>query len=552
MLETPGSYPPAATLDMGGMRMNRREFVAWGASMAAAGLVPIRFAKAQSRAETARILSEAGPNSFDPIGIGVNRSAIQLHWNTYDRLVRFGTKTQPDGTLYYDYFKIEGELADHYEVSEDKRSITFYLRPDATFHDGTPITAEDVKWSLDRIVASPIGKAQFSTGSMTSPDQFVVVDAHTIRVTTPKPDRFTLPNLALTYPIIINAKVAKEHATAADPFASEWLKTNVAGGGPFKLDTFSPGQALTLSRFDGWKNGTLPGFRRVLWQVVPTAQSRRSSLERGDADIVQDLPPQDAVSMGQAPNLKVVGVPMAGAFQFIGMNSGKAPFDNVKVRQAVAYALPYQQMFDAALFKRGRPLFGGTPDAADGTEFPQPLGYSTDPAKAKALLTEAGFPNGFETTFSFELSLASVAEPLSLLVQEALGKVGIRVTINKVPAGQLGTLLEKKEVPFYFEGSAAYLSDPDYFFRVFYNGSTRWNFGSYDNTEFKGLVEKTRFETNKTVYDTDVKRMIALAKQDVPIILLWQPALDTGMLKTVEGYKYEFHRQLELRTLKRG
>jgi peptide/nickel transport system substrate-binding protein len=535
-----------------GLHMKRRDFGIWGASIAAAGLLPMRFAQGQTRAESLRILSEAGPNSFDPIGVGVNAKAIQLHWNTYDRLVRFGTKTQTDGTLYYDYFNIEGELAEHYEVSADKRSITFHLRQDAIFHDGSPVTAEDVKWSLDRIVNSPIGKAQFSTGSMTTPDQFEIVDAHTIRITTPKADRFTLPNIALTYPIMINAKVAKAHATEADPFAAEWLKTNVAGGGPFKLDDFAPGQSLTLSRFDGWKNGTAPGFRRVLWQVVPTAQSRRASLERGAADLVQDLPPQDAASMGQAADVKVVGVPMAGVFQFIGMNSSKAPFDNVKVRQAVAYALPYQQMFEAALFKRGRPLFGGTPDKADGMEFPQPLGYTTDPAKAKALLTEAGFANGFDTTFSFELSLATVAEPLSLLVQEALGKIGIRVTINKVPAGQLGTLLEKKEVPFYFEASAAYLRDPDYFFRVFYNGATRWNFGSYDNSEFKGLVEKTRYETDKATYDTDVERMISLAKQDVPIILLWQPVLDTGMLKTVDGYKYEFHRQLELRTLKRG
>ena len=121
-----------------------------------------------------------------------------------------------------------------------------------------------------------------------------------------------------------------------------------------------------------------------------------------------------------------------------------------------------------------------------------------------------------------------------------------------MPAGQLGTLLEKKEVPFYFEGSAAFLSDADYFFRVFYNGPTRWNFGSYDNAEFKDLVEKTRFETDKATYDSAVKRMITLAKQEVPIILLWQPVLDTGMLKTVDGYKYEFHRQLDLRTLERG
>jgi len=243
---------------------------------------------------------------------------------------------------------------------------------------------------------------------------------------------------------------------------------------------------------------------------------------------------------------------MAGAFQFIGMNNAMAPFNNVKVRQAIAHALPYQQMFEAALFRRGEPLFGGTPNEADGTAWPQPHGYSTDPEKARALLREAGLPNGFETTFSFELSLAPVAEPVSLLVQEALGRIGIRVTINKVPPGQLGTLLERKEVPFFFEGSAAYFNDPDYFFRIFYHGTTRWNFGSFSNAEFAALVDKTRYEADRTAYERDVRRMIALAKQEVPIILLWQPALDTGLQRSVDGYKYLFHRQLELRTLKRA
>ena len=531
--------------------MQRRDFSKLTAASLALAAMPVRWARAQSLAESLRVLTEGAPNSFDPIGIGVNRYAIELHWNAYDRLLRFGTLARPDGTLYYDYFKIEGELVERNELSDDKKTVTLFLRPDATFHDGSPVTAEDVKWSLDRVVSLPIGKAQFGTGSMTSPEQFVVVDAHTIRITTPQPDRFTLPNLAATYPVIFNAKLARTHATAADPWATEWLKTNVAGGGAFRLESHQPGQNLLLSRFDDWKSGALPGFRRVLWQIVPAAQSRRSLLERGDADLVQDLLPQDAVSMAQEGKVKVVGVPMAGAFHFIGMNSRKSPFDNVKVRRAIAFALPYQEMFDAALFKRGWKLFGGTPDVADGTTFPQPLGYDTDPAKARALLAEAGLPNGFDTTFNYELSLATVAEPVSLLMQEALGKVGIRVTINKVPGGQLGTLLQKKEVPFFFESSVAYFSAPDYFFRIFYNGPTRWNFGSYDNPEFDALVDKTRYETDAVAYDADVARMIALAKQDVPIILLWQPALDTGMQKNIDGYKYMFHRMLEMRTLKR-
>jgi peptide/nickel transport system substrate-binding protein len=534
--------------------MHRRDVAGLAAWLGLAGGfsgLPLRQARAQSRAESLRVLTEGAPNSFDPVGPGVNRYAIQLHWNAYDRLLRFGTIARPDGTLSYDYFTLEGELAEHWDVSDEGRAITLFLRRDARFHDGSPVTAEDVKWSLDRMLGMPLGRAQFATGSMTSPGQFTVLDTHAIRITTPRPDRFTLPNLALAQPVIFNSRLARSHATAADPWAAEWLRTNVAGGGAFRLERHTPGQSLMLARNDDWKSGALPGFRRVLWQVVPNAQSRRLSLERGDSDLVQDLLPQDAVSMRQDGKVKVVGVPMAGAFHFIGMNNARPPFNNVKVRQAIAHALPYRQMFEAALFGRGQPLFGGTAGEADGTLFPQPLGYDTDPARARALLAEAGLPDGFETSFSFDLSLATVAEPVALLVQEALGRIGIKVSIEKVPSGQLGTLLERKEVPFFFESSAAYLAAPDYFFRIFYHGPTRWNFGSYDNAEFQALVERTRFQPAGPDYDADVKRMIALAKQEVPIILLWQPALDTGMQKNVEGYKYLFHRMLDMRLLKR-
>ena len=168
--------------------MRRRDFMTLAAGAAGMGMLPTKWAMAQTRAESLRILSEAGPNSFDTIGVGVNRNAIQATWNVYDRLVRFGTKTQPDGTLYYDYYAIEGELAERWVISDDKRSITFHLRRDATFHDGTPVTSADVKWSLDRVVSIAIGKSQFSTGSMTEPSQFEIIDTHTIKITTPKPD----------------------------------------------------------------------------------------------------------------------------------------------------------------------------------------------------------------------------------------------------------------------------------------------------------------------------------------------------------------------------
>lgn len=530
--------------------MKRREFLALSGALTAGAMLPVNWAMGQGREGSLRVLSEGAPNSFDSFSVGVNRNAIQITWNVYDRLVKFAYKDRGDGTAYYDYFDIQPELAESYEVSEDQKSITFHLRKDAVFHDGRPVTAEDVKWSLDRVVASPIGLAQFRTGSMTNPDQFVIVDEHTLRVELPQPDRFALPNLALTYPIIVNRKLALEHASEDDPWASEWLRSNPAGGGAYRIASANIGERILFERFDEWKSGPLPAFTQVLWQIVPAAESRVASLSKGAADIAQDLAPKDVIALQKTDDLKVVGVPTA-TFQFIGMNTQIAPFDDLKVRQAIAYALPYDAMFSAALFGRGAPLFGGKPGKPETTNFPQPLGYSTDIDRAKELMARSGHPDGFETSFSFELSLATVAEPVALLMQEALAEIGIRLVIDKVPAGQLGTLLQEKKVPFYFEESASYLTDPDYFFRIFYHGETRWNFGNYQNPEFQELVEKTRFETDRQIYDADVLRMIELAKGEIPIILLWHPSLDTGMLKSVGGYSYTFHRQLDFRPLKR-
>lgn len=525
--------------------MDRRQFLALATAAAA---LPPTWAHASDRDAVLRVLGEAAPNSLDTISPGVNRQSIQITWNVYDRLVRFAYRDRGDGTAGFDYFDIEGELAESFETSEDGRALTFRLRRDATFHDGTPVTAQDVKWSLDRVVASPIGRSQFATGSMTDPDQFVVLDDHSLRIDLPQPDRFALPNLALTFPIIVNSALARQHATAEDPFAMEWLRGNAAGGGAYRLAEVVPGERLLFQRFEGWKGGLAAGYERVLWQIVPAAETRMALVRRGDADVAQDIAPKDVSTLAATPGVRVAGVPTT-SFQFIGMNTQMPPFDNPGLRRAIAFALPYDDMFAAALYGRGEPLFGGSAEP-EGLRFPQPMGYHTDLERARAELAASGLPEGLRLTFSFDLSLAPVAEPVALLLQEALGRIGIAVEIDKVPAGQIGSLLQDKKVPFYFEGSTAFLADPDYFFRIFYHGPTRWNFGSYDNPEFAGLVERTRHQADRDAYAADVARMIALAKADLPVILLWHPALDVALREDVAGYSFVFHRMLDMRPLK--
>src|SRR5580700_10810110 len=139
-------------------------------------------AQGQTRAETLRYVTGASVNTLDPNIPGSTREAFAVSLSSYDRLVSFGRK-QLNGKWVFDLDKITGELADTYDVSPDGLKLTFHLRKDAKFQDGSPVTAEDVKWSLDRVVTAPVlGKAQLLTGSMTSADQFKVIDPLTFEV----------------------------------------------------------------------------------------------------------------------------------------------------------------------------------------------------------------------------------------------------------------------------------------------------------------------------------------------------------------------------------
>src|SRR6201997_3339280 len=281
-------------------------------------------AHAQSRAETLRYVTGASVNTLDPNVPGTTREAFAVSLSTYDRLVSFGRK-QLNGKGVFDLDKITGEIAESYDVSPDRLKITFHLRKDARFQDGTPVTAEDVKWSLDRAVTAPVlGKAQLLTGSMTSADQFKVIDPLTFEVTLPKPDKLALPNLATVYPIIINSRVAKEHATADDPWAMTWLKEHTAGSGAYQIETFKPGEQVIMKRNEAWNRGTpekAAFFKRVIVQTVPEPATRANLVERGDADITVDLQASDIQSLESKGTVKVISTPQYNAVTFVSMNN---------------------------------------------------------------------------------------------------------------------------------------------------------------------------------------------------------------------------------------
>src|SRR6195952_367373 len=224
--------------------MKRRDFLKSATALTASGMIAAPAvwspAKAQSRQETLLIVSESGPNNLDIQGIGTNVPGYEASWNCYDRLISHEMKTMPNGTQYYDRDKFKMELADDMNVGD--MSATFKLKKNATFHDGTPITAKDVKWSLDRAVTvGGFPTFQMKAGSLEKPEQFVVVDDHTVRVDFIRKDRLTIPDLAVIVPCVINSELVKKNATPEDPWGLNYTKQNTAGSGAYKVTKWTPG-----------------------------------------------------------------------------------------------------------------------------------------------------------------------------------------------------------------------------------------------------------------------------------------------------------------------
>ncbi len=532
--------------------LSRRKFLSTGATVLGASMLPFLKAMPASAATGDVIVAVIGQtiNSLDLHRSGTNRPSYQVAVNVYDRLVSFGTKETPDGGLSYDYSVIEPEIAESWEITETE--MIFKLKPGGKFQDGSPITAHDVKWSFDRAVTlGGFPGVQMKAGSLESPDQFEAVDDLTFKIKLIRPSKLTLPDLAVPVPMVINSKVALAHATTDDPWATEYLHKNPAGSGAFKVAQWKPGEQLVYERNDDYTSGPVPAVKRVILREVPSPATRRALLERGDVNLSFNMPNKDAKELTGADGVTIQTTPIENSIYCLNPNLSFEPFKDKRVRQAIAWSVPYQEVFDTAAYGRGAPMWGGKSTTPSDISWPQPFPYSTDLEKAKALLEEAGYGDGFEVPLSISLGQVDWMEPVALLVQENLAKIGIKAVIDKVPGANWRTAsLVEKRLPLHLETFGGWLNYPCYYFFWAYQEGHLFNSSNYRNEEIETLTNETlHMEVDNPEYAPKIKRMIEIAWDEVPRIALWQPALNVGMHE-VKDFEYWFHRQLDIRSLK--
>ena len=374
-------------------------------------------------------------------------------------------------------------------------SVTFKLKKNAKFHDGAPVSAKDVKWSLDRAVSvGGFPTFQMSAGSLTKPEQFVVVDDNTVRIDFIKKDRLTIPDLAVIVPCVVNSELVKKNASEKDPWGLEYTKQQTAGSGAYRVTKWTAGTEVIMERNDSWVGGPMPKIRRVIWRMVPQAGNRRALLERGDADISYELPNKDFAGTQGAGKLDIVSLPYLqrhpvsrherrpGRRSTISKSARRWPM-RCPIRRSWMRCCSGWAIRCSARRPTSRPKWPGRSRPNISPISPRPRRCSPRPA----------IPNGFETTLSFDLGFAGVNEPLCVLVQESLAQIGIKTTINKVPGANWRTELNKKAMPLFTNVFSGWLDYPEYFFYWCYHGKNSvFNTMSYQSPAMDKLIDGAR------------------------------------------------------------
>lgn len=356
----------------------------------------------------------------------------EINNDIYERLVGFDSRNPEE---------LQPILAESWEVSEDGRTITFKIREGVTFHSGNPFTANDVLYSFRRLLL--IGRepsasmvqlgytAENIDETLSVPDDMTFV-MHLPEAISPS---LVINMLSAAAFAIVDSELVKEHEVDGD-FGSTWLSNRASGApsaasGPFMIQTYRPAELVMLQRNDSYWQFT-PEMARVIFRHVPEAGTQRLLLEQGDADVAFNLTATDAAAIENSDGVKVEYFPSRRILYF-GFNTLFEPFDDPRVTKAMRYLVDYQGLADTVMKNIAVVHQSFIPKGWMGSLEETP--FSLNVEKAKEILAEAGYPDGFEFTFSAynrkpEMDLATSFQATAALA-------GVKVNVVNMPVSQI-------------------------------------------------------------------------------------------------------------------
>jgi len=449
----------------------------------------------------------AEPNTFDP-HLTVGRNTQIFIANVYDGL------TARDG---------QGNLVPALAESWKRSSPTtwqFALRRRVKFHNGDDFNAESVKFTLDR-ATNPETKATISS-ELSTISATEIVDPYTVNVVTKTPD-FLLPvRLGELFGLMLSPK----HTNAA---GKEAIAIKPNGTGPFKLLSWAKNERLVLEANENYWRGA-PSVKTLVVRPILEDAARIAALQAGEVDLIAPIPHVRIAELQRNDKLVVKTIAAPRIFH-VTIDVRKPPFDNVKVRQALNYAVDVNAILKTLYFGHGTRLATVVDKGALGYD-PSVQPYPYDPNKAKALLTEAGFPNGFETEFdSFTGSIADHSKPAEAIAGY-LQKVGIKTKLNVFEFSAFGPRRVQNQTSplFIYSIGDAYL-EPSWVIRWLTQGGLGMHYKNPRLDEMLTRIEATDDPKKRAPQYSDVQKLI---RDEAPFIFLYQADAAFGMSARVD------------------
>ena len=524
-------------------RIDRRTFIgrlaALGLGAPAIGTlaagVPTRAAAAPGGDPTTILIA----TSETPPGLDMeyngSRSSHEGIAQTIDTLVWYDKKLGADGLLYSDFSKLTGALAESWDADADGRGVTFHLRKGVMSHWGNELTADDVFYSWNRAFQLKSNRmSTFVRMRMKDPSAIKIIDKYTVRFEYEAPRSIGVVMHSSIYVGINDSVACKANATASDPWAKEWIGKNGGGFGSYYVDTWQPGQQVIFRAHEGYWRGA-PTIKRVIVRAVPNSANRLALIQTGAVDIAQWLLPNEVLQAAKNPDVKVSN--FRSNFHVIYcMNTTKPPFDNPKVRQAFKWAYPYDAVLKTVFMGLAEPCKSLVPSVfPDSNETYYP--FTTDPEKAKALLAEAGFPDGLKVNLTYNTEI-SWDEQLAILTQTSLKKAGIELTLNKLPGGQFFDQEWGRQLTTYFFEDQPNVPAAEYALWAFANSAARGNHTAYSNKEIDALTDGALSEPDPVKRQQMNYKAQQILCADGALVFIARPPLSLAMNPAIKGARW--------------
>ncbi|MFJ7726806.1 ABC transporter substrate-binding protein [Neobacillus sp. NPDC097160] len=461
--------------------------------------------------------------TLDPHNL-IDAESSRISKNIFETLIDY----EKEGT------EVVPKLAKEWSISDDGKVWTFKLQDNVKFHDGTDFNADAVVYNFNRMMdeSHPQHQGDFSIFNRTFKgviQEVKAIDPQTVQFTLTAASATFLPNMGITTFGIISPTALKEYG--------ENIKDHPVGTGPFKYEEWKQNDAVTLAKNENYWVKGLPKLDKVMFKVIPDNSTRLTALKNGEIDLMDGLNQTDLPSVDKDPNLQLFKRP-AGSLGYLTFNLAKPPYDNVKVRQAINHAINKQGIIDTFYGSVAKPAKNMLPPFIWGYN-EDVKGYDYNPEKAKQLLGEAGFPDGFDTEFwimSTERSYFPQPTKVAEALKSDLAKVGINVKIVSFEWATYLSKLTKAEFPFAGIGRISENGDPDNFLFTMLSSESVQNRSMYKNEKVDELLRKAQTTIDKVERTKLYKEVQVLVHEDAPTIPLAYVETPMAGGKYVKGY----------------